>query len=172
MPAEYTAEENWAVPLPLTGGGVTLVDRDVWEWARAFSWRPMGSHDGMPGYAARTQRQNGRSRPIYLHREILRPPPGYVTDHINGDRWDNRRANLRAVTHSQNRENLSPFNPRSRSGYRNVVWSGAGRCWLVEIRVGGRLTRGGRFGRFEDAVAAAQELRARLMPHAAREASA
>ena len=51
----------------------------------------------------------------YLHWEILgKPPAGLVTDHINQNKLDNRRVNLRHVTQSQNLQNT----PRSlrRSG--------------------------------------------------------
>ena len=50
------------------------------------------------GYAYR----NSRHGNIYMHRLILNPPNGLETDHINLDRLDNRRENLRAVTHAEN----------------------------------------------------------------------
>ena len=40
---------------------------------------------------------------LKMHHAILgKPPQGYVVDHINGNRLDNRRCNLRFVTHQQN----------------------------------------------------------------------
>ena len=37
-----------------------------------------------------------------MHRVINNTPEGFETDHINGDRLDNRRINLRTVNHQQN----------------------------------------------------------------------
>lgn len=42
------------------------------------------------------------SRVGYLHRFILLAPDGFEVDHINGDRSDNRRCNLRLATRAEN----------------------------------------------------------------------
>lgn len=40
-----------------------------------------------------------------MHRVILQAQSGQEVDHINGDKLDNRRSNLRFVTRSQNLQN-------------------------------------------------------------------
>jgi len=62
----------------------------------AFKWS-VSSY----GYAGR--RVNRTT--VYMHREILKPEPGIWVDHINGDRLDNRRANLRRCNRRQNAGN-------------------------------------------------------------------
>lgn len=53
-----------------------------------------------------------------MHRVILPPSPGLEIDHINGDKLDNRRSNLRVVTHAENMKNVRHKLPKN--GYRGV----------------------------------------------------
>jgi len=47
----------------------------------------------------------GRKKTILMHRVLMNPPDGIEVDHINGDRLDNRRCNLRLCTHAENMRN-------------------------------------------------------------------
>jgi hypothetical protein len=51
-----------------------------------------------------------------LSRFIMNPPKGMVVDHINGDRLDNRRENLRIVTYRQNSLNRKARNNTGLAG--------------------------------------------------------
>ena len=62
------------------------------------------------GYAVTTQylgggRSNGKSKKIRMHRLIIGATQGEVVDHINRNRLDNRKSNLRIVTYSENNIN-------------------------------------------------------------------
>lgn len=59
---------------------------------------------------------------MYLHRLITDADPGSVVDHKNFDTMDNRKANLRIVTHAENTNHVSPV-PRKNSttGIPNVA---------------------------------------------------
>lgn len=48
-------------------------------------------------------------RYVYLHRFIMNCPPHLDTDHVNRDPRDNRRVNLRNVSHAENLRNRSPW---------------------------------------------------------------
>ncbi len=54
---------------------------------------------------------------VSLSRFIMKPPLGMVVDHINGDRFDNRRENLRITNHRQNGLNRKT---RNSSGFAGV----------------------------------------------------
>ena len=69
-----------------------------------------------------------------MHKMIMQPPKGYQVDHINGDRFDNRRSNLRLCTVSQNCANrTSRIKPRS--GYRGITWHPTTQKWRACIKV-------------------------------------
>jgi hypothetical protein len=56
---------------------------------------------------------------VILHHLILKPKKGYVIDHINRNKLDNRLENLRYLTKSFNGLN-SKINKRNTSGHRNI----------------------------------------------------
>lgn len=74
-------------------------------------------------------------------------------DHINGDKSDNRLANLRSVTRSQNRMNVGAYKSNG-SGYRGVNFDKATGKWKAQIQRDGRKRAIGYFGTPEDAKAA------------------
>jgi hypothetical protein len=102
---------------------------------------------------------------VSMHRFILRLKRGDPRqgDHINGNRLDNRRENLRIVTFEQNMQNKKVW---AKSGHRNVYGphprTGA---YRVIVTKEGKRYYGGRHKDVALAVAAAQELRDRLFSH-------
>lgn len=80
----------------LTQGKIAVVDDDDLEWVNQWKWC---YHNG---YATRSIWNGSRVFTVRLHRELLQAPPGLQVDHINGDKLDNRRANLRLATNAQN----------------------------------------------------------------------
>ncbi len=57
-----------------------------------------------------------------LHRRILNPPEGLTVDHINGDKLDNTRHNLRLATHIQNTQNSIGRPSRRFSKFKGVQY--------------------------------------------------
>ncbi len=100
-----------------------------------------------------------------MHRLILGLEAGdpLQADHINRDRLDNRRANLRAVTASQNRHNQGS-RPGSSSTHRGVSWSEKRGRWEASVNVNGRAHFLGRFADELDAARVASEFRREHMP--------
>lgn len=80
--------------LQLTKGKTTLIDEADLSLLSMYSWHYSG-----PGYPA----TRVRNKIYYMHQIILGDTPkGLQCDHINRDKLDNRRSNLRFVTPQQN----------------------------------------------------------------------
>lgn len=76
--------------------------------------------------------------------------PDGILDHINGVRSDNRIANLRIVTASQNRMNAAP-RCDNKSGIKGVHWVKREGEWAAQIHVDGKRKTLGYFVDIEDA---------------------
>lgn len=144
-----------------TSGHVVLLDDDVIE--SLPNRISVGSH----GYA---QMWLGQSV-VLLHRWILGLVVGDIRqgDHINRDKLDNRRANLRIVTPAENGQNTKPRTALSgrptRSRFRGVSRDAAGR-WIAYGQLHGRRHHVGAFDTEQQAAAAARAWRAAHMTHA------
>jgi len=106
---------------------------------------------GSKKYAYRGTSKNGVQRRVYMHQQLVTVPEGFEIDHVNRNGLDNRRENLRLVTHTQNLAN-SKLNSRNTSGFRGVALDKKRRKWFCSIRVSGKTKA---LGRFTDPKAAA-----------------
>lgn len=149
-------EDPRAVPVPAsTPNGPVIVWLDA-DDAEALGTRKL--HIGSHGYA-QTWR-DGQAVPI--HRVIMgcEHGDGRIVDHINGDRLDCRKANLRIVTA---RENAANRRCTAASGYRGVYPTSDGR-WVARGKTKGRSYYLGRFTDPREAAAVADEWRAQNLP--------
>lgn len=96
-----------------------------------------------------------------LHRELLGlvTRDGNIADHINGNRLDNRRANLRVVTPSMSSANVK-HNPVS--GYRGVYPNK--KRWAAAAKQDGRKLHLGTYDTPEQAARVAHEWRLANLP--------
>jgi hypothetical protein len=86
------------------------------------------------GYASRGVSIDGRPQRILMHRIIMNTPEGLVTDHINGNRLDNRRGNLRIATQAENTYNKKPIGDVA---YKGVCWDKMRQKWQVRVSIDG-----------------------------------
>jgi hypothetical protein len=105
-----------------------------------------------------------RGKTVYLHRKITNAPPGKVVDHINGNKLDNRRANLRVVTNAENVSNRLAV--AAVSGHRGVGKAKLSRRWRARVTVRGVKHYLGTFDSSEAAAAVARDFRLRNLPGA------
>ena len=90
---------------------ICLVDQETFEWAGKLSW-----HLDKFGYAQRSfRREPGSARwtKKFMHRLIMGDPKGLVIDHLNFNRLDNRKSNLRICTAAENNLRMRPKNQRT-----------------------------------------------------------
>lgn len=106
---------------------------------------------GTNGYVRICSRNWKQDR--YLHRVITSCPVDMVVDHINGDKLDNRRSNLRVCLHQQNMKNMR-FTSRNKTGEVGVVFDKKRLKWAAYISHNNKTTFLGRFDLFEQAVLA------------------
>ena len=142
--------------IPLSDGSkFAIVDQQDYEALAKHRWG-LGGPANNP-YAVRTQ----AGRTILMHREIIEIPTGMVCNHINHNRLDNRRCNLRAVTYPQNGWNALPRNDGT-SRYKGVCWNSTTRRWHAGICHLGRVIYIGSYKFEEDAAIAYDDMAMRL----------
>ena len=138
-----------ALEFTIGKGKKSIIDAEDKEIVDKYNWR-YSQHTKRSdiGYVVTTARlPNGRYSTFSLHRYLLGNPKGKHVDHINGDRLDNRRINLRLSTRSQNAFNVkkNPVNASSR--YKGVSWSKIKNKWHARIRKDYKMNH---LGYFED----------------------
>lgn len=138
--------------LRLTRGLVASVDDSDYEWLAVHKW-----FANPQGYALRSDYRGrpGRSANLFMHRVITGCPAGFFVDHIDGDRLNNSRANLRVVSRAENALNRKPRRRSARvhSHYKGLWWNARLRKWQVTI---GRDGVARHLGLFDDEIVAAQ----------------
>lgn len=130
--------------IPLSNGGSAVVDQEDFAHLSKWKW-----HRSQGGYARRT----GWKVVISMHRLITTCPSGLEVDHINRDKLDNRRENLRVVNHSINQHN-TPAQCDNTSGYKGVCFDKSRNRWRAATKHGGRHILIGRYATAEEADAA------------------
>lgn len=114
---------------------------------------------GKGGYAVRHEGRRGAAVSTNAHREILSRKLGRpledaeFCDHINGDKLDNRRCNLRAVSTRMNAQNRIGLDPRNTSGFRGVAWDKQRKKYMARVK---HMGIGHFCGRYDSAQAAAE----------------
>ena len=101
-----------------------------------------------------------------MHRAVagLVKGDGLYVDHINRDKLDNRRENLRVGTQALNCQNLP--SQRGTSRYRGVSWDKAKGKWAACVMLDRRTRHLGRFDSEVEAAVAARRFRREHMPFA------
>lgn len=116
--------------------------------AKGYAIRRLSPRKYILGHRAVAMRMLGRA--------VAR---GEQVDHVNHDRLDNRRANLRIVTHAENQQHRRGKNRNNTSGFRGVSYDKRRNKWCAVVSVKARSFPCGRFDSPEEAGRAAEAMR-------------
>lgn len=122
----------------LTKGKSAIVDDSDYQWLSQWKWTYHNQ-----GYAYRGMGGRKNRKCILMHRLIMNTPDGMDTDHINMNKLDNRRVNLRICDRSLNLANQG--GRLGSSLYRGVHYSKKQKAWLSQIKDNGRTKHIGSF---------------------------
>jgi hypothetical protein len=86
--------------ITMTNGVRTIVDDDMHEMYGKYNWT-----QHTKGFACRSMKMEGKWKTVFLHRLVMNVPQGKEVDHINGDRLDNKKSNLRICSREDNAKN-------------------------------------------------------------------
>ncbi len=108
------------------GSAIVLVDDENFEYIKQFKWYIV------MGYAVRLKISKGKRTTFFMHREIMKVPKGKFTNHINCNRSDNRKSNLRICTIQQNNFHRRP-NKNNKLGIKGVREARTPNKWVAQI---------------------------------------
>lgn len=136
----------------------SLVDEEDYENAMKYKWNSFGD-----GYA----RGTFKGTSIFLHQFVLgKAPDNMVIDHINGDKLDNRKENLKFATKNQNGQNR-PKAKNASSQYIGVSHDTRSCKWKAQSHFEGRNMS---LGSFDDELEAAKKYDTFVLVHFGKDA--
>ena len=141
------------IEFDITGGSV-MID-DEFDWLMDFRW-----HLTKQGYAVHFVNKRDSDfwglaprKAVYMHRVVTGAGDSEVVDHVNHNKTDNRRDNLRSCSQKENLQNQ-----QSRRSYKGVFYlKGRKKCWQAIIVANGVRHYLGNFYTQEEAAKAYNE---------------
>ena len=127
-------------------GVSTLVDNDIFVRVTNYKWH---LHSG--GYCCRNfwNKKTKKYSIVYLHRFVMNAKKGEEIDHINRNKLDNRRCNLRFSNRYEQMRNAKY--KVGMSGYTGVTWHNQNNYWTAKIRIRGKRVHLGCFNNPKEA---------------------
>lgn len=117
--------------IPLSNGiDFAKVDDEDYESLSRYTWH------ASPRYVTNTRKVSGKTRSVLMHRMVMGLSSGGEIDHINGDRFDNRKENLRICSKSQNNMNRGLSRKVKSSQYKGVsrhVYPSGYHAWFATV---------------------------------------
>lgn len=146
--------------IQLQHGNKTLIDDEDYDRVSAHHWRIHNKRN----YVTSVFNIKGKKKAIFLHRFIMNPPEGMFIDHINRDPLDNRRSNLRVVTHQQNMRNKGVYK-NNKSGCRGIYHRPSTGKYETQISHKGKNIHIGTFQDIDSAICAYNEAHKKMFDY-------
>ena len=125
--------------IKITQGKEAIIDDEDFDRISKNKWSYHHS-----GYVVRGKPQ------VSLHRFIMGAKKRQYIDHINGNKLDNRKSNLRFCTPAQNQYNKLG----TRNIQKGIWWRDTRKAWIVRIQADGKRHWVGYFKKYSDALEA------------------
>ena len=141
---KYIMNDDYAT-LIIANGKEFKVDLEDVEKLSKYTW-----NNNKRGYA---QTGNKSTTHLQLHRYVMgcEKGDGKIVDHIIKDVTDNRKCNLRFVTHQENMFNKNQRKD-NKSGFRGVYYrENKSKKWYADIKVNYKTIHIGTYDTFEEA---------------------
>lgn len=143
---DYEIQEDYVIMYTTKGEPFFIDIEDFWK-VKDYCW--CKNKDGyLRGWINKKR--------MLLHRLIMNCPDNMVVDHINHDITDNRKNNLRILTHQQNMMNMK-IHKNNTSGASGVKWNKLIGKWTADITINNERIYLGYFENFDDAIKARKE---------------
>lgn len=158
----FSPEDDDILEVTLSAGKTAWINRCDAKIVLPLAWW----QNSTSGYACSEEgtKKDGR-RKIWMHRLIMGAPDGIQIDHINGNKMDNRRSNLRFATVALNCRNTRRKKPQS--GFHGVYpvrnLTKSTRVWKAIIGVDNQLIYLGVFDDPAEASMRYEKAKARLI---------
>lgn len=109
-----------------------LIDESDFDKVKDYAWSTNAT-----GYAYAYVKGSGRKnrKTITMHRLLMNPGKGLRVDHVNRNKLDNRRSNLRICTNSQNLGNSTGYSKKTKFKGLDLLPTGR---WRARINIGGK----------------------------------
>lgn len=143
---KYEIDGNTVTVHLFNSENVMICDIDDWKRLKEYCW-----YVGSGGYAY--AHIKGSNKSMQFHKEVISAQKGNVRDHINRNRLDNRKENLRETSYLVNAVNFT-LKRNNTSGYSGVSYDIECAKWKARIRFNNKTYYLGRYDSKADAIKA------------------
>ena len=133
---------NKAWKIQITKTDYTIIDKEDLILFAKYNWHIKKTCRNK--YLQTNILKEDKKTTIYFHQLIMGKIKDLETDHINNNGLDNRKSNLRLVTHKENQNNL-PKRTNTTSKYKGVSFCKERNNWCTQIYENGKAKTLGRF---------------------------